>query len=189
MGQSCVAGSRIFIQEGIYDTFLAKFTELAKGLGDAAGDPFASDTKHGPQVSQAQFDRVMAYINSGKQDGATVHIGGERQGEEGYFIHPTIFTDCTPEMKIVKEEIFGPVAVVVKFKTEEEVIEAANASSYGLGCNIFTQNLNCAIRVAHQLEAGSAWVNCAQDTEIGVPFGGYKQSGIGRELGQYAIDT
>jgi aldehyde dehydrogenase (NAD+) len=119
----------------------------------------------------------MGYINSGKNDGATVHVGGERHGKEGYFILPTIFTDCTPEMKIVKEEIFGPVAAVVKFKTEEgrvfshvcshitdfwsfikEVIEAANSTSYGLGCNVFSENLSRALRVAHQLEAGSAWV-------------------------------
>nr|ALG75775.1 aldehyde dehydrogenase 5 [Tricholoma vaccinum] len=189
MGQSCVAGSRIFIQEGIYDKFLEQFAQIAKGLGDAAGDPFARETKHGPQVSQTQFDRVMGYINSGKEEGATVHVGGERHGEEGYFIKPTIFTNCTSEMKIVKEEIFGPVAVVVKFKTEEEVIEAANNTSYGLGCNVFSENISRALRVAHQLEAGSAWVNCAQATEIAVPFGGYKQSGIGRELGQYALDT
>ncbi|KAG5715104.1 Aldehyde dehydrogenase [Termitomyces sp. T112] len=189
MGQSCTAGSRIFVQEGIYDEFLAKFTAIAKSLAAATGDPFGIGTKHGPQVSQVQFDRVMSYIESGKQDGATVHTGGARHGEEGYFIQPTIFTNVKPEMKIVREEIFGPVGVVVKFKTEEEVIEAANNTMYGLACHIFSQNISRALRVAHSLEAGSAWVNCAQSTDKAVPFGGFKQSGIGRELGEYALDT
>lgn len=189
MGQSCIAGSRIFIQEGIYDEFLVRFAEIATGLAAASGDPFETGNQHGPQISQTQFNRVMGYIDSGKKEGATVHVGGERHGEEGYFIQPTVFKDCTPEMKIVKEEIFGPVAVVVKFKTEEEVIEAANDTVYGLGCNVFSENLGRALRVAHQLEAGSAWVNSAQSVESSVPFGGYKQSGQGRELGQYALDT
>ncbi|RDB20392.1 Aldehyde dehydrogenase [Hypsizygus marmoreus] len=189
MGQACTAGSRIFIQEGIYDTFLAKFTEVAKYLGATTGDPFTIGTQHGPQVSQTQFDRVMGYINSGKEEGATVHIGGARHGDKGYFIQPTIFTDVKPEMKIVQEEIFGPVCALIKFKTEEEVIEAANDTIYGLACHIFSQNLSRALRVTHSLEAGSAWVNCSQVAEASVPFGGYKQSGIGRELGEYALDT
>ncbi|KAG6837020.1 hypothetical protein H0H93_016227 [Arthromyces matolae] len=207
MGQSCVAGSRIFVQEGIYDQFLTKFTDLTKRLAAATGDPFDVGTLHGPQVSQLQFDviwfpcydllaslmspiqRVMSYIESGKQDGATVHTGGVRHGAEGYFIQPTLFTNTRPEMKIVQEEIFGPVGVVIKFKTEEEVIEAANKSSYGLACHVFSQNISRALRVAHALEAGSAWVNCAQWTDKAVPFGGYKQSGIGRELGEYALET
>ncbi|KAG6917502.1 hypothetical protein DXG01_002366 [Tephrocybe rancida] len=205
MGQSCVAGSRIFVQEGIYDEFLAKFSAIAKHLTEKTGDPFGTGTQHGPQVSQTQLNRVMSYIESGKQEGATVHTGGARHGEEGYFVQPTIFTDVKPEMKIVKEEIFGPVGVVVKFKTEEgecmfkylrtpanttaEVIEAANNTSYGLACHVFSQDISRALRVAHSLEAGSAWVNCAQMTDKAVPFGGYKQSGIGRELGEYALDT
>ncbi|KAG6879810.1 hypothetical protein C0992_011361 [Termitomyces sp. T32_za158] len=119
MGQACTAGSRIFVQEGLYDKFLAKFTEIAKNLVAATGDPFVVGTQHGPQVSQIQFDRVMSYIESGRQDGATVHTGGTRHGEEGYFIQPTIFTNVKPEMKIMQEEIFGPVGVVGKFKTEE----------------------------------------------------------------------
>ncbi|KAG6877042.1 hypothetical protein C0993_010844 [Termitomyces sp. T159_Od127] len=119
MGQACIAGSRIFVQEGIYDKFLAKFTAIAKNLADATGDPFVPGMQHGPQISQMQFDRVMSYIESGKQDGATVHIGGARHGKEGYFIQPTIFTNTKPDMKIVREEIFGPVGVVTKFKTED----------------------------------------------------------------------
>jgi aldehyde dehydrogenase (NAD+) len=189
MGQACTAGSRIFVQEGIYDKFITKFTAIAQYLTAKTGDQFTSGTEHGPQVSQLQFDRVMSYIESGKSEGAKVLVGGDRHGDAGYFIKPTIFTECTPEMKIVKEEIFGPVAAVMKFRTEEEVIELANDTSYGLACHVFSLNINRAIKVAHALEAGSAWVNCAQHGEVSVPFGGYKQSGIGRELGEYALDT
>jgi len=189
MGQSCVAASRIFVQEGIYNKFLEHFTTLAKNLGDNAGSPFDPKTQHGPQVSKTQFDRVMGFINSGKQEGAKVAVGGERHGNEGYFIKPTVFTEVNPKMSIMQDEIFGPVCSVLKFKTEEEVLEIANDVAYGLGANVFTENTSRAIRVAHALEAGSIWVNCAQATEMNVPFGGYKQSGIGRELGQYALDT
>ncbi|KAJ7915071.1 aldehyde dehydrogenase [Mycena leptocephala] len=189
MGQSCVAGSRIFVQEGIYPQFIEKFTAMVNGLGQATGDPFAATTKHGPQVSKVQFDRIMGYIASGKESGATVHIGGDRHGDEGYFIQPTIFTDCTPDMKIVKEEIFGPVAAILKFKTEEEVIEAANATVYGLSSCVFSENISRALRVAHAIESGSAFVNSAQLTHHAIPFGGYKASGIGREHGEYALAT
>ncbi|KAJ7474916.1 aldehyde dehydrogenase [Mycena latifolia] len=189
MGQSCVAGSRIFVQEGIYPQFIEKFTAVVKGLGSATGDPFNSTTQHGPQVSKVQFDRIMGYIASGKESGATVQIGGDRHGTEGFFIQPTIFTDCTPDMKIVQEEIFGPVAAVLKFKTEEEVIEAANATTYGLSSCIFTENVSRALRVAHAIESGSAFINSAQTVDPSIPFGGYKQSGMGREHGEYALET
>lgn len=119
MGQSCVAASRIFVQEGIYNKFLENFTTLAKTLGDHTGSPFDPKTQHGPQVSQTQFDRVMGFIKSGKQEGAKVLIGGERHGSEGYFIKPTVFTDVNPKMSIMQDEIFGPVCSVLKFKTEE----------------------------------------------------------------------
>ncbi|KAF7368654.1 Aldehyde dehydrogenase 5 [Mycena venus] len=189
MGQSCVAGSRMFVQEGIYPEFMEKFTAMVKAFGEATGDPFAPTTMHGPQVSQVQFDRIMSYIASGKESGATVHIGGDRHGTEGYFIQPTIFTDCTPDMKIVKEEIFGPVVAVMKFKTEEEVIEAANATDYGLSACVFSENVGRALRVAHAFESGSVFVNSAQLIECSIPFGGYKASGIGREQGEYALET
>ncbi|KAF8068673.1 aldehyde dehydrogenase [Lyophyllum atratum] len=176
VGQVCIAGSRIFVQEGIHDAFLEKMTVIAKGLAGATGDPFEQGTKHGPLVSQTQFDRVMGYIESGKNDGANVQVGGVRHGNEGYFVEPTIFTNVKPEMKIIREEIF-------------EVIEAANNTTYGLSCNVFSQNISRAIRVAHQLESGTAWINSASNGDVGVPFGGYKQSGIGREMGEYALDT
>ncbi|THU91597.1 aldehyde dehydrogenase [Dendrothele bispora CBS 962.96] len=188
MGQVCTAGTRIFVQEGIHDKFVAALTAAAQGLQTGTGDPFSKTTKHGPQVSQIQFERVMGYINDGKAAGATVTFGGEAHGGDGYFVQPTIFTDCKPDMKIVKEEIFGPVAAIMKFKTEEEVVEMANDTSYGLACGIFTENVSRAIRMSHALEAGMAWVNCYGTSEYQVPFGGNKQSGIGRELGEYAID-
>ena len=184
-GQTCCAGTRIFVQEGIYDKFLAKFTETIKRI--SVGDPFGETTWHGPQVSQAQYDRIMGYIKSGKEEGATVHIGGDRHGTEGYFVQPTIFTDTKPNMKIVQEEIFGPVGVLIKFKDEEDVIHQANDTVYGLAAAVFTENLNRAIETAHKLKAGTAWINCVNTLHSNVPFGGFKQSGIGRELGEYAI--
>jgi len=189
MGQACTAGSRIYVQEGIYDKFLQGFTKVAQVLGDSTGNPFEEGTKHGPQVSKTQFERVMGYIDSGKTEGAKVHVGGERHGNQGYFIKPTIFVDAKPDMKIMKEEIFGPVCSVVKFKTEEEVTESANNTVYGLAANILTQNVSRAIRMANNLEAGMIYVNSTQNSERNVPFGGYKQSGMGRENGEYALET
>ncbi|KAF9218125.1 aldehyde dehydrogenase [Gyrodon lividus] len=184
-GQTCCAGSRIFVQEGIYDEFLRRFTEKARSL--KVGDPFAPDTWQGPQVSEIQFNRIMSYIQSGKEAGAKIEVGGERLGTEGYFIKPTIFTNTSPTMKIVQEEIFGPVGVVIKFKDEEDVIRQANDTAYGLAAAVFTQNLGRAIKTAHRLKAGTAWVNCVNQLHSSVPFGGFNQSGIGRELGKYAL--
>jgi len=189
MGQACTAGSRIYVHEGIYDQFLEGFTKIAEGLTQATGGPFDQGVQHGPQVSQTQFDRVMGYINSGKADGARVHTGGERYGDKGYFIKPTVFVDVKADMKIMREEIFGPVCSLVKFRTEEEVTEWANDTTYGLGASVLTENVSRAIRMANALEAGSIFVNCTQNAEISIPFGGYKQSGIGRECGEYALDT
>jgi aldehyde dehydrogenase (NAD+) len=184
-GQACCAGSRVYVQESIYDKFLEKITAKAKSI--KLGDPFALDSYQGPQVSQTQFDRIMGYIESGKEQGETVQVGGERHGNEGYFIQPTIFTDTTANMKIVKEEIFGPVVAIMKFKDEEEAIKLANDTTYGLAAAVFSQNINRAHRVAHKLKAGTAWINCANMVHPNVPFGGFKQSGIGRELGEYAL--
>ncbi|TFY62577.1 hypothetical protein EVG20_g6655 [Dentipellis fragilis] len=186
-GQACCAGSRIYVQSGVYDEFLRRFTARAASL--RLGDPFSADSYQGPQVSRIQFDRIMSYINSGKEQGATVHLGGERQGEEGYWIKPTIFTDTKPNMRIVQEEIFGPVGVVIKFEDEADVIRQANDTVYGLAAAVFSQDINRAIETAHKLHAGTAWINCVNQLHPQVPFGGYKQSGIGRELGEYALDS
>ncbi|KAF8308496.1 aldehyde dehydrogenase [Clavulina sp. PMI_390] len=185
-GQACFASSRVYVHEGIYDKFLAVFTETLKAL--KVGDPFAADTFQGPQISQTQFDRIMNYIKIGKEQGATCHLGGERHGTEGFFIKPTIFTDVTPDMTIVKEEIFGPVVAVTKFSTQEELIAAANDSVYGLAASVFSKDINKAITTANALQAGTVWINMANFPETNMPFGGYKQSGIGKDLGYDAIE-
>ncbi|KAI1487073.1 aldehyde dehydrogenase [Biscogniauxia mediterranea] len=184
-GQCCCAGSRVYVQEGIYDKFIAAFKKRAEE--NHVGDPFDEKTFQGPQVSQLQYDRIMSYIEHGKESGATVLTGGTRHGDKGYFIKPTIFSDVTHDMKIMKEEIFGPVAAIAKFKTEEEVIRLGNDSSYGLAAAIHTSDLNTAIRVSNSLHAGTVWVNSYNLLHHQLPFGGYKESGIGRELGEAAL--
>jgi len=184
-GQCCCAGSRIYVQDGVYDKFIELFK--ARTAKNVVGDPFAADTFQGPQVSKLQFDRIMNYIASGKEAGAKVETGGERHGKEGYFIQPTIFSGVSDDMKIMQEEIFGPVCSISKFKTEEEVIKAGNETTYGLAAAIHTTDLNTAIRVSNKLKAGTVWVNCYNLLSYQVPFGGFKESGIGRELGKYAL--
>ncbi|RDW70501.1 Aldehyde dehydrogenase [Aspergillus mulundensis] len=186
-GQCCCAGSRILVQEGIYDKFVARFKERA--AQNKVGNPFEQDTFQGPQVSKLQFDRIMEYINHGKQAGATVAVGGDRHGEEGYFIQPTVFTDVTSDMKIAKEEIFGPVVTVQKFKDEAEAIKIGNSTDYGLAAAVHTKNVNTAIRVSNALKAGTVWINSYNLISYQAPFGGFKQSGLGRELGSYALEN
>ncbi|PLB46314.1 aldehyde dehydrogenase [Aspergillus steynii IBT 23096] len=186
-GQCCCAGSRILVQEGIHDKFVARFKERA--AQNKLGNPFDQDTFQGPQVSKLQFDRIMEYINHGKQSGATVAHGGERHGDEGYFIQPTVFTDVTSDMKISQEEIFGPVVTVQKFKDEAEAIKIGNSTSYGLAAAVHTKNVNTAIRVSNALRAGTVWINNYNLISWQAPFGGYKESGIGRELGSYALEN
>lgn len=157
-GQVCCAGTRIYVQEGIYDKFLAAFKKRAQE--NKVGDPFHQETFQGPQVSQTQFDRIMGYIETGKKEGATVELGGERHGDKGYFIQPTIFTNVRSDMKIMQEEIFGPVCAIAKFSTEEEAIQLGNDSTYGLAAAVHTTDLNTAIRVSKALKAGTVWVNC-----------------------------
>lgn len=186
-GQCCCAGSRVYVQSKIYENFITRFKERA--LANKIGDPFAPDTFQGPQVSQGQYDRIMGYIEEGKKAGATIIVGGERYGNKGYFIRPTIFTDVTENMKIMNEEIFGPVCAVTKFETEEEVIKASNNSVYGLAAGLHTQNLKTAIRVSNALRAGTVWVNQYNFLHWQVPFGGYKESGMGREFGEAALSN
>lgn len=157
-GQCCCAGSRIFVQEGIYDKFVETFKKRAQE--NKVGDPFSDDTFQGPQVSQLQYDRIMGYIKAGKEEGAKVETGGERHGDKGYFIQPTIFSNVTTKMKIMQEEIFGPVCTIAKFKDIDDVIEAAHDTTYGLASAVHTKNLNTAIRVSNALKAGTVWVNC-----------------------------
>ncbi|KAH2348335.1 hypothetical protein KXW91_004255 [Aspergillus fumigatus] len=186
-GQCCAAGSRVLVHESIYDKFLALFKQRAEE--NKVGDPFHPETFQGPQVSQVQFDRIMGYINEGKKAGAKVVTGGARHGEKGYYIQPTIFADVHEDMKIVKEEIFGPVCTVQKFSTEEEAIEIANNTNYGLAAAVHTTNLNTAIRVSNAIRAGTVWINNYNTFLAQMPFGGFKESGLGRELGSYALDN
>lgn len=190
MGQICTATSRVLVQEGCYDKFIELFKETVKTTSKV-GDPFADDTFQGPQVTKAQYERVLNYIEAGKDEGATLEAGGvphKNVGEgKGFFIEPTIFTGVKDSMKIYREEVFGPFVVIASFKTEEEVIKMANDTTYGLGSAVFTQNITKAHRVAAKIEAGMVWVNSSQDSDFRIPFGGVKQSGIGRELGEAGL--
>jgi aldehyde dehydrogenase (NAD+) len=154
-GQNCCAGSRTFVHESIYDAFVKRATELAKAR--RVGNPFEKNIQQGPQVDDEMFHKVLNYIESGKKDGAKLECGGKRFGTEGYFIEPTVFSNVTDEMKIAKEEIFGPVQSILKFKTLEEVIERANATNYGLASGVITKDINNAMGFAHGVEAGSVW--------------------------------
>ncbi|MDB5313038.1 MAG: betaine-aldehyde dehydrogenase [Gemmataceae bacterium] len=184
-GQCCVAGSRLFVQEKVYDEFVHKM--VAKTKGRKVGDPFDPATEQGPQVSQEQFDRVMGYIDAGRNEGAKLLLGGNRVGQTGYFIEPTVFADVRDEMTIATEEIFGPVMNILKFKDADEVIERGNRTFYGLAAAVWTRDVKKAIRLSNSLRAGTVWVNCYDVFDTAAPFGGFKMSGIGRELGQYAL--
>jgi len=162
-----------------------KFKEAAAKV--TIGDQLQQSTTHGPLVDEIQFKRVLNYIEEGKKAGAKCEIGGHKIEGPGYFVPPTLFTNATDDMKIVKEEIFGPVAVALKFKTTEEVIERANKTSYGLAAAVHTKDLKTAIHVQNALAAGTVWVNCYNVFFNQVPFGGFKESGIGRELGEYGL--
>jgi len=184
-GQCCTAGSRVFVHEDIYDEFIKRFKE--ESLKHVIGDPLQATTTHGPLVDKIQHDRVLKYIEQGKQAGAFCEFGGSRHGDKGYFVLPTLFSSVSDDMVIAKEEIFGPVACAMKFKTEEEVIERANNTSYGLAAAVHTKDVRIANRIANKLEAGTVWINCYNSTFDQMPFGGYKGSGLGRELSEYAL--
>jgi aldehyde dehydrogenase (NAD+) len=184
-GQCCCAGSRLFVEETIYDRFVEKM--VAKAKGRKVGDPFDPATEQGPQVSQEQFDRVMSYIDAGQKDGARMLLGGHRVGDRGYFIQPTVFADVKDDMKIAREEIFGPVMSILKFKDVDEVIERGNRTFYGLAAAVWTKDISKALKLSNALRAGTVWVNCFDVFDASAPFGGFKMSGIGRELGQYAL--
>ncbi|EGN97360.1 hypothetical protein SERLA73DRAFT_184041 [Serpula lacrymans var. lacrymans S7.3] len=185
-GQDCTAGSRLYVQNSIYDKFVSLLVEKSKQL--VVGDGFDEKTAGGPLVSKTQYDKVMGYIESGKSQGAKAILGGEKRPGKGYFVDPTIFTDITQSMKIVQEEIFGPVLSVGRFSTEEEAITLANDTTYGLGAGLHSNDANQCMRVSSMLEAGTVWINQYNLLNNNVPFGGKKQSGIGRELGSYALD-
>ncbi|MBE9054499.1 aldehyde dehydrogenase family protein [Sphaerospermopsis sp. LEGE 08334] len=184
-GQCCSAGSRLFVEAKIYDQFVNRSVEAARQR--TVGDPFDPNTQQGPQVDQEQFNRVMSYIESGKREGAQMLYGGNRVGDRGYFITPTVFADVRDEMKIAQEEIFGPVMSIIKFQDVEEVIQRANNTMYGLAAAVWTQDITKAHAIANNVRAGTVWVNCYDVFDAAAPFGGFKQSGMGRELGEYGL--
>jgi acyl-CoA reductase-like NAD-dependent aldehyde dehydrogenase len=185
-GQVCCAGTRIFVQRDKYDEVVDQLTAFSKGV--TMGDPFNKGTTIGPVVSSEQFDRVKGYLDVGKKEGAKVMAGGEAGTGKGYFVQPTLFTGVNNDMRIAREEIFGPVASAIPFKDENDAVFQGNDTEYGLSAAVWTKDISRAHKVARALKAGTVWVNCYNQLDPISPFGGYKQSGFGRELGRYAID-
>jgi aldehyde dehydrogenase (NAD+) len=184
-GQCCCAGSRLFVEERCYDQFVAGSVERAKKR--VVGDPFDPNTEQGPQVDRDQFDKVMSYIDWGKEEGARLLTGGRRVGDCGFFVEPTVFADVRDDMKIAREEIFGPVMSIIKFKDVNDVIRRANDTTYGLAAAVWTRDITKAHAVANGVRAGTVWVNCYDVFDAAAPFGGFRQSGIGREMGEYGL--
>jgi len=186
-GQSCCAGSRTYVHEKIYDEFVAK--AAAKAKARKVGNPFEADVQQGPQIDQEMLTKVLGYIESGQKEGAKLQAGGKRIGNVGFFVEPTVFSDVKDTMRIAQEEIFGPVQSIFKFSTLEEIIDRANNVQYGLAAGVITNDINKALKFANNVDAGSVWINCYDAVLPSTPFGGYKHSGIGRELGKDGLDN
>ncbi|GAB4839819.1 hypothetical protein Ancab_020529 [Ancistrocladus abbreviatus] len=186
-GQCCCAGSRTYVHESVYDEFVAK--AKARAMRRSVGDPFRKDIEQGPQIDSEQFEKILGYIRSGVEGGATLETGGERLGVKGYYIKPTVFSDVKDDMLIAKDEIFGPVQSIMKFKDLEEVIHRANATRYGLAAGVFTQDIDTANTLTRALRVGTVWVNCFDTFDAAIPFGGFKMSGQGREKGIYSLSN
>lgn len=186
-GQCCVAGSRLFVQQSRFDEVVQGVADIAKSI--KLGPGMNADTQMGPLVSDEQFQRVTGYLESGRADGATALSGGGRFGDTGYFVEPTVLTNVRPDMKVVREEIFGPVVVAAPFQSIDDIAAAANDSDYGLGAGIWTQDISKAHALAKKLRAGTVWINCYNVFDASLPFGGYKQSGWGREMGHEVLEN
>jgi len=186
-GQCCVAGSRLFVQEDRFDEVVNGVAEIAKGI--KLGPGMDASTQMGPLVSDEQLRRVTGFLESGVTEGATTVTGGGRHGDTGYFVEPTVITNTRPDMKIVREEIFGPVVVAEPFRSLDEIAAEANNTTYGLGAGIWTKDISKAHALAKKLRAGTVWINCYNVFDASLPFGGYKQSGWGREMGHEALEA
>jgi len=184
-GECCCASSRIYVHDKVYDEFIRLSVEKAKNR--KVGDPLDATTEQGAQVDKEQFDKILGYIDSGKQQGAKLECGGNRHGDKGFFVEPTVFSNVKDDMKIAQEEIFGPVMSILKWNDLSDVIKRANKTSYGLAAGVCTRSIENALTVAHNVRAGTIWVNCYDAFGAATPFGGFKQSGIGRELGEYGL--
>jgi phenylacetaldehyde dehydrogenase len=186
-GQCCVAGSRLFVQQSRFDEVVDGVAEIAKSI--KLGPGMDAGTQMGPLVSDEQFQRVTGFLESGRADGATALAGGGRFGDRGYFIEPTVLTNTRPDMRVVREEIFGPVVVAAPFQDLDEIAAVANDSDYGLGAGIWTRDISKAHALAKKIRAGTVWINCYNVFDASLPFGGYKQSGWGREMGHEVLNN
>ncbi|HTC94440.1 MAG TPA: aldehyde dehydrogenase family protein [Terriglobales bacterium] len=185
-GQCCCAGSRLYVESSIFDRVVEGVSQQAKKIRVGAGmDP---QTQMGPLVSQEQLQRVCGYLESGQTEGAKAVTGGKRAGNKGYFVEPTVLVNTNPKMKVVQEEIFGPVVTAIPFKNAEDVLPSANDTVYGLAAGIWTKDISKAHQLAAELKAGTVWINCYNIFDAALPFGGYKQSGWGREMGKDALE-
>ncbi len=184
-GQCCCAGSRLFVEEKIHDEFVDRLVKRARS--QKVGDPFDPSTTQGPQITREQQQRVLGYVESGKSEGAVLHCGGGKPDLPGYFVEPAVFSGVRDDMRIAREEIFGPVMNILPFKSIDEVIERGNRTHFGLAAAVWTRDIKKAHRMARSLRAGTVWINCYDVFDAAAPFGGYKMSGIGREMGEYAL--
>ncbi|HYX90020.1 MAG TPA: aldehyde dehydrogenase family protein [Myxococcaceae bacterium] len=189
-GETCNAGSRVLVHSSAYERFVGELAERARRM--VVGDPLDPKTEMGAQVSKRQLDNILAYIESGKQQGARLLAGGARDTEgaksKGYFLKPTVFADVKPEMKIAQEEIFGPVLACIPFQDDAQALEVANGTAYGLAASIWTQDVARAHAMARRVKAGVVWINCFNEFDDAAPFGGYKESGWGRDLSHHAVE-